>query len=357
MGLKYLKNVSEALLVTALMAFPLLAQNARVEVGKHSRAIPKVCESVVPASIPAAGAGEVEIPALVKEAICKGAGDMLIDYTFVTNSSKRAKDKKGEVREERTTYEVFIPTLKSGMHTRGILVVTSHNGIPVPPKELEKERLRAAERIEKEEDKIARATPTPTGTTANSVQGMLPLGMYTSTGITREAFGVKRGSVVLSVQTFLKTCELTLARREQIEGRETLIFKFAPRPDAQFADNEKYIAQLGGEIWIDARDRIVSRLVGWPVSEPLLAAASAKDSEATNKSAPAGAAGERPPAVYVEMMRLRERIWLPRVNRINGADYPTLFDGITTDSTSTYSNYIRFSTDVKDVKLEPPNPP
>jgi len=58
-----------------------------------------------------------------------------------------------------------------------------------------------------------------------------------------------------------------------------------------------------------------------------------------------------------EGMRLREGIWLPRVNRVNGADYPTLFDGITTDSTSIYSNYIRFSTDVKDVKLAPPNQP
>ena len=357
MGLKYLKNVSEALLVSALLAFPLVAQNARVDVGKHLRAIPKACESVVPASIPAAGAGEVDIPALVKEAICKGAGDMLIDYTYVTNSSRRVKDKKGKVKEETTIYEVFIPILKSGMHTRGILVVTSRNGIPVPPNELEKERLRAAERIEKEEDKIAHATPAPTATTANSVQGMLPLGMYLHTGINREAFGVKRGGAVLSVQTFLKTCELTVARREQIEGRETLIFKFAPRPDAQFVDNEKYVALLKGEIWIDAQDRIVTRLVGWPASAASLVAASAKDSEATNKSAPAATAGERPPAVYVEMMRLREGTWLPRVTRINGADYPTLFDGITTDSTSTRSNYIRFSTDVKDVKVEPPTQP
>lgn len=355
MRLQYLNNMSEALLVLAVSAFPLLAQNARVDVGKHSRAIPKVCESVVPASIPAAGAGEVDSPALVKEAICKGAGDMLVDYTYVTNSSRREKDKKGRVKEETTTYEVFIPVLKSGMHTRGILVVTSRNGIPVPPNELEKERLRAAERIEKEEDKIARATPTATATIANPVQGMLPLGMYMRTGINREAFGVKRGSVALSVQTFLKTCELTLARREQIEGREMLIFKFAPRPDAQFADNEKYIAQLRGEIWIDAQDRIVTRLIGWPASEALLAPG--KDSEATNKSSAAAAVGERPPAVYVEMMRLREGVWLPRITRINGADYPTLFDGITTDSTSIYSNHIRFSTDVKDVKVEPPTQP
>jgi len=46
-------------------------------------------------------------------------------------------------------------------------------------------------------------------------------------------------------------------------------------------------------------------------------------------------AGERPPAVYVEMMRLPEGVWLPRVVRIN-ALIIELFDGITSDSLSTF---------------------
>ena len=72
--------------------------------------------------------------------------------------------------------------------------------------------------------------------------------------------------MALAIHTFLRTCELTLARREQHDGRETLVFNFTPRPDAQFANNEKYIAQLTGQIWIDAQDRIVTRLAGWPMS-------------------------------------------------------------------------------------------
>jgi hypothetical protein len=57
------------------------------------------------------------------------------------------------------------------------------------------------------------------------------------------------------------------------------------------------------------------------------------------------------------MMRLPEGVWLPHVVRINGADYQKLFDGITKDSTSTFSNYIRFSTEIKDVKVDSPNKP
>jgi hypothetical protein len=319
-----MKSVNLILLAMSL-ASTVIGQNVRVEVSKRSSPIPRACVSLPPAVIE----GTVDIPALVKEAICKGSGDMLSDYTYVMDSLKREKDKKGKSKEEQITQEVFFPTLKGGLRTRGVLVVTSRNQIAVAPDELERERMKAAERIEKEENKIARETSAPPEANSPPVTGMLPLGEYRRTGSTRESFGVRRAGVTLAITTFLKTCELTLVRREKT-GRDTLIFSFTPRPDAQFTENDSYMAQLRGEIWIDVQDRIVTRLVGWPASAP----------------------PEQPPAVYVEMMRLdKHGIWFPHVTRINGADYPKLFDGITSDSTSTYSNYIRFSAEVNDAKV------
>lgn len=343
--MKFLQTLSKAILLMLISALPVAAQNSRVDITKHSKAMPKSCELVLPAKID----DPVDIPALVKEAFCKGAGDMLGNYTYVTHSIKREKDKKGKEKQETYTYDVFFPTLKSGMRTRGIQVVTSHNGVPVSPDELQKERVRAAERIEKEEEKIADESPAPSKVSSIDTPGMLPIGMYAGMTITRQTL-VKKSGARLAVHTFLKSCTLTLLRREPVAGREALIFSFAPRPDAQFADNEKYIAQLTGEIWIDAADRIVVRLVGWPTSVP--AAKASKDINASVLGT-----SERPPAVHTEMMRLRSGIWLPRVNRINGADYPTLFDGITTDSTNTLSDYINFSTEVKDAKVAPPKQP
>jgi hypothetical protein len=322
---------------------------------KYKTAIPKVCQSVVPASLE----GTIDVPALVKEAICKGAGDMMVEYTYVLNSSRREKDKKGQVKETSTTYEVFIPELKSGTRTRGVLVTTARNGVPVPSAELEKERREAANRIEKEEARIARETPSPENNSnsaeapssnpTGAVAGMLPLGTYARTGINRSAFGVTRGSVRLTVATFLTNCELILLRREPKDGRDTLVFNFTPRPGAQFNENERYVAQLMGEIWIDAQDRIVTRLLGWPAME--------KGSDERSGVLATATSSEPPPAVYIEMLRLPTGVWLPRVSRINGADYPKFFDGITSDSTSTYSNYIRFSIEVKDVKIEPDKKP
>jgi len=356
--MKFPRNLFTTILLLSVSTLPLIAQDIRIDVSKRSTAIPAVCELLVPAKID----GAVDLPALVKEAYCKGSGDMLGEYTYSTFYLKREKFKNGTEREETYTYEVFFPTLKGGTHTKGITVTTSHNGVPVPPKELEKVRARAAERTEKEEEKIEREAPAPPTVSADRHPvGMTPLGFYARMGINHETFGRKH-SARLAILTFLKNCDLTLVGREQIDGRETLRFTFAPRPEAQFADNEKYIAQLTGEIWIDATDRIVTKLLGWPTGLPSSAAAASSTVSAPtqnkDQAVRSSPAGEGPPAVYVEMMRLpKGGNWLPRVVRINGADYPKLFDSITTDSTSTYSNYIRFSTEVQHVEVGAPTKP
>lgn len=353
MKVNSMNNLTRGIVFAIALASPIVAQNTHIEIAKRSRAIPKSCESLTPATLEPT----VDVPALIKEAICKGAGDMLGEYTYTVNSLKREKDKKGKVKDETFVYEVFIPTLKSGTSTKGVLVVTSHNGVAVPPGELEKARLQAAEKIEKEEERIERASPVTPVTDSGSTTGMLPLGMYTRTTVSHSSFGMKTAAFTLAIADFLRASDLTFARRDQVGGRDTLVFNFTPRPGTVFIENEKYMAQLSGEIWIDAADRIVTRLVGWPTAANATPGMGRTDkTNATVSSAPSTV--ERPPAVLVEMMRLPQHgIWLPAVIRMNGADYQTLFNGIRADSTSTYSNYIRFSTEVKDVEVGAPKNP
>jgi hypothetical protein len=330
-------------LLTLFCCGTISAQNPEVTIVKRASSIPKSCKDVVPASI----GDPIDVAALVKEAYCKGDGDMLADYTYVMTSVGRSIDKKGQTKQGSTTYEVFIPILKSGTRGDGVLMVTSRNGVPVRADKLEKAQLEAGKTLEKAEEKNEKEKPSAPETTPE-VKGMLPLGMYIAT-TNHAAFG-KSASATLGIQTFLKTCELTFARHEQHEGRETLIFTFTPRPGAQFTADEKYIARLTGEIWIDAQDHIVTRLVGRPTQSANNA------SPAQPHTTPAPTA-DAPPAVYVEMMRLPEGVWLPRIVRINGADYKKLFDGITWESTWTYSNFRRFSTEIMDVKINPEGKP
>src|SRR6185369_12270381 len=206
------KYFVRSILLSALIAVTVAPQNLRVDVGKRSEAIPKACESIVPASLE-------DLPALVREVNCRGAGDMLVEYTYTTTVKSRSKDKKGLIKEESTTYEVYIPTLKEGMRARGILLETAHNGVPVSEKDLEKERMKAGERLEKEDKKISeKSSPVPK-TEAVAIKGMMPIGMYTSMGANRSVLGVRRGGATLRVQTFLEACDLKFLRRGQSEGR------------------------------------------------------------------------------------------------------------------------------------------
>src|SRR6185503_8356285 len=163
------------ILLTLLCCGSVSAQNANVTLAKRASRIPKSCEGLVSTSIN----DPIDVAALAKEAYCKGAGDMLADYTYVMTSVGRSINKKG-TKQESTTYEVFIPTLKSGTRGKGILVVTSRNGVPVPADELEKAQLEAGKKLEKAEEKNAKEKPSAPETDPE-VKGMLPLGMYTST--------------------------------------------------------------------------------------------------------------------------------------------------------------------------------
>src|SRR5205814_8993104 len=127
MRLKCLKSLSGAMLLISFPALSAVGQNAQVTLSKQASRIPKACQLVVPDSIE----GTVDVAALVKEAYCKGAGDMLTEYSYTMISASRSKDKKGQTKEESTTSELFIPTLKSGTHGKGVSVITSRNGVLV----------------------------------------------------------------------------------------------------------------------------------------------------------------------------------------------------------------------------------
>ena len=303
-----------------------------VNVGKHSTAIPKQCQGVVPASIN-------DIPSLVKELTCKGAGDQALEYTYEVKVVSRTQDKKGEIKDESTTYEVYVPTLKDGMTAKGILLATDHNGVPVSDKDLEKARLHAGQELEKADDKIARESPPQPKSESAPATGMTPLGSYGRMNTNRGAFGFKRGGAALGVDTILKSCDLKFIRNARNDGREMHVFGFTPRTGVQLDVNEKYVEQLTGEIWVDAADRIVTRVIGWPATIKTAGNAGPESSQ-VNKA----------PAVDIQMMRLADGVWLPHIKRINGLDYPALFDHISSDTSITYGQYKRFVTDANVTK-------
>jgi len=156
--------------------------------------------------------------------------------------------------------------------------------------------------------------------------------------------GFKRRGVTLDVHTVLQQATFTYLGREDIDGRENLIFSFAPNPQGSFDPFEGYVARLKGKAWIDVKDRIVTRLEGWPTSAPV------SISELSDTPS-------LPLAVYVKMIRLPDGNWMPSESRVMASAYPDLFNGVVADAIVKYTDYQRFKIESKDVKIEAPRVP
>jgi hypothetical protein len=57
------------------------------------------------------------------------------------------------------------------------------------------------------------------------------------------------------------------------------------------------------------------------------------------------------------MALLPDGNWLPRETRVIGSEYPQLFERVAYDAIVKYSDYQRFRTETKDVKIGTPKVP
>ena len=127
-----------------------------------------------------------------------------------------------------------------------------------------------------------------------------------------------------------------------LEGRETIVFDFRPRPGFRPQNREEsLIAKLIGVIWIDPVDKQVIRLEarlaeGFKMAGGLLV------------SLKPGA------AVVIEQKRMVQGVWLPRYAQLNLSVKVLLFAGGDYNKTIEWSDYKHFSGDVKDYKLDAP---
>ena len=57
-------------------------------------------------AVPASIEPQIDVAALQKESICKGAGEMLSEYTYTMDVASRVVDKKGKSKIETATYKL-----------------------------------------------------------------------------------------------------------------------------------------------------------------------------------------------------------------------------------------------------------
>jgi hypothetical protein len=276
-------------------------------------------------SAPAGSSEVVNIPELIENALGNGnAAKLLSEYTYTLRMAQRSADKKGRITEESETFEAYFPTLKRKGETKFVLIKTRENDRPVPPEKLERERQKATERLLKAEDEAQRQQTDEKNRAGGDEKSV---GVY---------FRINAGSffssISLDVRTLMKSCEFDSPRREIIEGRKAVALSFRPKAGASFEKEERYLAQSAGTIWIDAADKVLVRVEGWPRT------ASARSGN---------------PAFVYEQTRLPDGHWLPRLGRMNGVAHSALL-GSKYDFVFEFNNYQRFWSEIQGVKMSKP---
>lgn len=281
----------------------------------------------------------LNIPPLIRDAHRNGAAmsRRIFQYAWTATRTYRVVEKGGKVKTYPVqVYEVFPNRVNGKFIIRRLL---SENGVSLPPERAAKEQARQAKEVEKDErdaEKAEQKSASKKSAPATPDDGCVPEGFATT-------FGANGGQIAFSISDFLCAGEFSNPRRGAVNGREAIILDFRPRADYRPPNKEREpITGLQGRVWIDAADRVVSRLDAWPALD-----------------------GERPGSKEVqrnqtdmvlgyEQMRLADGTWMHALTRINTTNHPKLFNRVTIEFQEVFSDYKRFSSEVDSYQIGKP---
>jgi hypothetical protein len=284
----------------------------------------------------------LDIQGLVRESDLHGAlmHKSLGDYTYNLVKIKRTLNEQGRVlREQVQSFEAY-PV--QGQH---VLIQTAENGIALSLRDLAEERRRAGEELSKaEREAEKRQVETEKRQASAATAATDDPGRYLLAGVF-VSLGGKSTNVLIDLSEFLRTCEFSAPRREPVGTREAIALSFHPRAGIKFQDQVSFISKLNGTVWIDAADKVVVRLEGWPVTKP-----------AEGENSAHQAQGAKPPeaAIIYQQVRLSTGVWVPSLIRMNAGGNPALFNGLNWDVIFQFSDYKHFITDIEGVELGKP---
>lgn len=279
----------------------------------------------------------VDVPALLREAKIKSDANWLRavseypNYSYKWRKVWRKSDAKGKVEENSELYELFFPVKCPAKKCERVSVLLTKGGKPLSPEKIEKQRAQAGRQIEKMENTPGAAALLPDA-------GQPLYWMYFA--FYKRGLFEKEPKLIVAIdgQEILEKCEFFSPARELINGRETIVLNFRPKPDAVFNPQTKYMPGAEGKFWIDAADKVFVRLAIWP-----------KDLQ------PAGMTGDdifaRAPLAR-DMVRTSEGIWCAHFAHINGLDNPDFLGEMKDDFSIEQFDHHYFKTEIKEVNIK-----
>ncbi|MBC7899771.1 MAG: hypothetical protein H7070_06920 [Saprospiraceae bacterium] len=244
--------------------------------------------------------------------------DKILDtYSFVQKSIKREAGKDGTLRE--TGSETFQLSFYKGYRISRLI---EKNGKPLSSGDQQDADKDAQKRVEEIEKLIAKkaakeASQNAAGTPSD-----------------------ERGRV--SVAEVLRASSLINPRRERFRGRDVIVFDFEPNPAFDFKNAKsilKFFGKTAGVMWIDEQDKQVARLEAFLFD-------SYKIGGGVVAKLKKGA------SFTLEQQRLNDEIWLPSSADINLSVRVFLVKGIDVNQIIKSYDYRKFTTEVKEAKVD-----
>lgn len=256
-----------------------------------------------------------DIPALLAQAQANEdrVENLLDTYSFMQRSTRRELGKDGVLRDKES--ETFQLSFYKGYRIRRLV---ERNGKPLTAGQQEDEDRNAAERVEEIEKQIAKKEAARSGPPSDE-------------------------SRRISLAEVLRASTLSNARRERFRGRDVIVFDFEPNPAFDYKNAKsmlKFFGKTAGVMWIDENDKQIARLEAFLAdSFKIGGGVLAK----LNKGA----------SFTLEQERINDEIWLPSVADINLSIRLLLVKGIDLNQVIRSYDYRKFSTEVKDAKVNP----
>ncbi len=248
--------------------------------------------------------------------------EILENYSFTQTSTSREIDKAGNLltKDSETTSVSFYKSYE-------IRRLIAKNGNPLSEKEQAEQDKKIEKRIAEIENRVAEKQ--------KKQQQQMRDTNSSSTGTPED------GGQRITIADALRGSLLINPRRERFRGRDVIVFDYEPNPAFKPSNRmEQVFALCNGVVWVDANDKQVARL----------------EANLVKNAGNFIAKLKRGASFSLEQERINNEIWLPSVADIN-LSIKILFAGISINQLVKYGDYTKFSTEVKEGKVNnPPKP-
>lgn len=267
---------------------------------------------------------KIDVSKLIAEAAARRTlRDELSDFTFKLSFFVREVS-KGKDKTSSMVYDTFTPSKFPAKEMRLPMILVEKDGVPLDENKLEAQRTRLVKQMENVEREAAKKAISE------------PPDVYPKASFRVDSTFRSDKVWEVDVMQILRGSNFSNSRQISLNGRETIMLDFQARPDFAFTDKMQYFAKLKGNIWIDAADKKVVRMVGFSNA--------VENVSSTN--------AEKFAVVSYDLIKVGENLWFLSSAELKTVDFPQIFGKVGMDFKMQFADFKRFRSEAKESTID-----